>query len=251
MPVDFNNPIEESQFREKVSTLVTPQEIDLYIEGKKNQSLGARRTIESGDTLGGIAQQTNTTIDELAGRNKISDPNTILAGRVLDIPEQPQEVTGDGPRSKDLDTQDNIFPKKFKVTQAFGNINPSVEVFSKGFNRGTDYATPNQTPIAAPRGEWIVTEAFGTASNKGHVGNSANSGWGNSVKLTNRKSGITIRFSHLSPGLNVRPGQIVKGGQVLGLSGGSGNSTGFHTDIEVTNRRGRLIDVRRSGLNIF
>ena len=44
--------------------------------------------IKSGDTLGAIAQTYGTTVVELARRNKISNPDRINAGRVIQVPDQ-------------------------------------------------------------------------------------------------------------------------------------------------------------------
>jgi murein DD-endopeptidase MepM/ murein hydrolase activator NlpD len=134
----------------------------------------------------------------------------------------------------------SFIAKDYPITQKFGNLNP-IEKFSGGFNRGTDFATPAGTKVSVPSGEWTVAEAFGGAKSGG-VGNSTNKGWGNSVKLVNRLTGETLRFSHLSS-VNLKPGQIVKAGEVVGLTGSTGNSTGPHLDVEATNSNGRLIDV--------
>ena len=44
-------------------------------------------TVKWGDTLGGIAAKNKTTVDKLSLVNNISDPNSIFAGQVIDIPE--------------------------------------------------------------------------------------------------------------------------------------------------------------------
>lgn len=50
-------------------------------------------TIKSGDTLSQIAKAQNTTVEALAKANQIADPNKIIAGNVLKLPEiQPTGV---------------------------------------------------------------------------------------------------------------------------------------------------------------
>ena len=44
-------------------------------------------TIRSGDTLGGIARQFNTSVDRLTQANHISNPDRIYAGQQLTIPD--------------------------------------------------------------------------------------------------------------------------------------------------------------------
>ena len=45
----------------------------------------ASYTVKSGDTLSAIAKEKNTTIDEIAKKNKISNVNLITVGQVLEI----------------------------------------------------------------------------------------------------------------------------------------------------------------------
>lgn len=157
--------------------------------------------------------------------------------------ETPTPGVGDFP--KPGTGQGKILASSGPVTQGFGVYNPKIERFSGGVNRGTDFGIPSGTKIAAPKGDWVVVEAFGKARKKGFIGNADNRGYGNSVVIANRLTGEKLRFSHLSR-IGVRPGQVVKSGQVIALSGRSGNSSGFHIDIEFIDNRGRLRDVRQS-----
>ena len=45
----------------------------------------ASYTVKSGDTLSAIAKEKNTTVDEIAKKNKISNVNLITVGQVLEI----------------------------------------------------------------------------------------------------------------------------------------------------------------------
>ena len=49
-------------------------------------------TVKSGDTLSAIAKEKNTTVDEIAKKNKISNVNLITVGQVLEI-EDEKEAT--------------------------------------------------------------------------------------------------------------------------------------------------------------
>ena len=53
-----------------------------------------------------------------------------------------------------------------------------------------------------------------------------------------------VRYSHLNQ-VGVKPGQVVKGGQVVGLTGSTGNSSGPHLDWEAYDAQGRLTDPLR------
>lgn len=46
-----------------------------------------------------------------------------------------------------------------------------------------------------------------------------------------RSTGATILINHLSPGIPVKRGQALKAGDLFGISGNSGNSTGPHTHV--------------------
>lgn len=144
----------------------------------------------------------------------------------------------------------SILPIRATISQKFGNYNPKIERFSGGINRGTDYAVPIGTPVRVPDGEWVVAESFGGANPKGYIGDKSNNGYGNSIVMVNRQTGERMRVSHLSK-VGVRPGEIVKGGQTIALSGSSGNSTGGHLDLEYFDATGKLRDVSRSSYKVI
>lgn len=132
--------------------------------------------------------------------------------------------------------QKGVFPRKFDVTQKFGNYNPEIEKYSGGVNYGVDFASPNATPLALPSGDWVIEKA--------DVG-SFNSGYGNSVMAVNSQTGEKVRLSHLSK-VNVVPGMKLRGGSIIGYSGTTGNSTGYHTDFELYDKGGKPVDVLTS-----
>ena len=162
--------------------------------------------------------------------------------------------------SRDTGESDDVFAENFagvsqakmtangtSVTTPFG-AKSGADVFSGGINYGVDLGASYGTMIAAPlEGQWEVTKAFGGADPKGgFIGNSANSGYGNSIEIRNMLTGETLKYSHLSV-VAVRPGQIIKGGEAIGKSGNSGNSNGAHLDLEYRKSEGQpLSDVMKS-----
>ncbi len=50
-------------------------------------------TVQSGDTLQLIAERFSVTIDDLAAKNGILDPNNIFAGQKLELPQPDERVT--------------------------------------------------------------------------------------------------------------------------------------------------------------
>lgn len=143
----------------------------------------------------------------------------------------------------------SLLNKQGVITQRFGNRNP-IERFSKGINYGTDIAVPEGTKAALPAGTWKIEEAFSgaTASGPNNRQSAINRGYGNSVLATNTRTGEKLRLSHLSK-VDVRPGQVVQGGTVIGKTGATGNvagATGQHLDLEYYDSSGRVSDVLKS-----
>ena len=88
--------------------------------------------------------------------------------------------------------------------------------------------------LAAAEGSPVIVPQDGIVSFSSWSG-----GYGLLVSVEHA-SGIQTRFAHLSR-VMVRPGQRVQKGQVLGLVGSTGRSTGPHLHYEVRHR-GRAID---------
>jgi murein DD-endopeptidase MepM/ murein hydrolase activator NlpD len=90
---------------------------------------------------------------------------------------------------------------------------------SAAMHAGIDLAGPMGTPV------------YATAD--GVVGRSEwnNGGYGNLIEL-NHGQGIQTRYGHLSQRI-VQPGQRVRRGQLIGLMGSTGRSTGSHLHYEV------------------
>lgn len=140
--------------------------------------------------------------------------------------------------------QGSVLPGNVPITQEFGRYNPALEPNKSGRNWGVDFGVKEGTPLALPPGEWQVLQTFDKSSGRGRVGNRENAGYGNSVLVMNPKTGETMRFSHLQ-GVNVQPGQSLKGGTVIGKSGATGNVTGPHLDLEYK-VNGQFRDVTKS-----
>lgn len=87
------------------------------------------------------------------------------------------------------------------------------------FHAGTDFAAGCGTPIYAA--------ASGTVSYAGYYG-----GYGNYVKINH--GGVETAYAHIAPGgIRVAYGQFVAVGQVIAVTGTTGDSTGCHLHFEV------------------
>lgn len=102
-----------------------------------------------------------------------------------------------------------------RVTNTFGRPNSRYEA---GHHTGVDYAVPRGTPVYAASGGTVVSVSSGGA-------------YGNRVEIAHAGKVWTL-YAHLS-GTRVRRGQRVTAGQLIGLSGATGNVTGAHLHFEV------------------
>ena len=116
-----------------------------------------------------------------------------------------------------LSSTPSIFPVRGLMGNGYGwRRDPFTGM--RDFHEGLDIVAPVGTRVSAPA-DGIVTR----------VGPSG--GFGNCIFISHGY-GIMTRYGHLS-GYNVRVGQRVKRGDVLGLVGSTGRSTGPHLHYEV------------------
>ena len=109
-----------------------------------------------------------------------------------------------------------------------------------GVHLGLDMAAPIGTQIVAPADGIILYANNPVPTNGGYLGNWSGypAGGGNSIHMLTQAGGPTyaISFFHMSnEGFAVSAGTQVKKGQLLGLTGNSGNTSGPHCHIEVIN----------------
>lgn len=106
-----------------------------------------------------------------------------------------------------------------------------------GMHLGMDLALALYSNIYAPANGIVLYADTSYNSNDGYLGNME--GWpyggGNTlcVIVSIQEKLYALTFAHLSNTIYVAPGQQFSQGDVLALSGNSGNSTGGHTHIEV------------------
>lgn len=105
-----------------------------------------------------------------------------------------------------------------RISSYFGyRVDPFYKV--KKFHEGVDFAAPRGTPVHVT-GDGRVIEV------KRSLG-----GYGNEIMVDNGFGYVTL-YAHLSA-FKVKNGQLVKRGQVIGLVGNTGKSTGPHLHYEV------------------
>lgn len=117
-----------------------------------------------------------------------------------------------------------------KVTFPYG-----AKYRTGGIHKGADFACKVGTPVYAAVGGVVV-----------HAGRHVyKKGWGfafgiavivDNVKFPDRSPGLFAGYCHLSQ-VKVKVGQKIKRGDVVGLSGNTGRSTGSHLHLQILSTR--------------
>jgi murein DD-endopeptidase MepM/ murein hydrolase activator NlpD len=117
-------------------------------------------------------------------------------------------------------------PSPFPISQSFGANPGAYDRFKLKGHNGIDFAAPTGTPVLAAADGWVERaqsdpEGYGLYVQIRHPGECS------PVIFVFR----TV-YGHLSR-IDVHPETAVKAGQVIGLSGSTGNSTGPHLHFEI------------------
>ena len=107
--------------------------------------------------------------------------------------------------------------KNGKISTPFGKVGAK---WSTGKHTGVDFAVPIGTPVLAVADGTIVKANWGKA-------------YGNQV--IQKVAGGYVIYAHLNK-VRIKPGMVVKKGQIVGESGNSGNSTGPHLHLELRDK---------------
>ena len=185
---------------------------------------GVKHKVTRGETIYSIAKKYNTNPQGMVDFpfNTFNDNETfaLAVGQELIVPEgvKPNEIRW-SPTSNLAQTTPNagavsatgsfVWPIGGRITQRYS-----------WYHRGMDIATAYGTPVlAADSGRVMV------------AGWPDNGGYGNRVEISHGNGYVTL-YGHLSK-VNVVVGQTVNRGDVIGLEGSTGRSTGPHLHFEV------------------
>ncbi|GEM_PF-4691154 len=186
---------------------------------------GIRHTIKNGDTIESLAKRYNADAEKILTFNAIKSTAPLRLATDLIIPDgRPAYEPPAQPRTR-LARIERFFTKK--VTQPVKRLGQMlwptpVRRLTQYFSwrhPGIDIKGAMGTPVYAA-GEGTVTEA---GWNRG--------GYGNQVILTHT-DGKRTRYAHLSR-ISVKVAEGVRQGEVIGLVGSTGRSTGPHLHFEV------------------
>ena len=112
-------------------------------------------------------------------------------------------------------------PSKYKnkITASVGDINPK---YWDTFHRGTDFGVPEGTPVYCGR--------YGTVVHSSNDG--GKEGLYISIDCLTEYDIVRYLYFHLSRA-DVKVGQKIKEGQMIGLSGKTGNAYGPHLHYQI------------------
>jgi flagellum-specific peptidoglycan hydrolase FlgJ len=113
------------------------------------------------------------------------------------------------------------------ITSEFGERTDPV-FGTKAFHKGIDFGLPVGTPIISSF-DGIVTTVSYPSRNSSE--SNYNAGIYVAIKSSDSELATTTRYLHLSEAF-VEPGQAVRRGEIIGLSGNTGKSTGPHLHYE-------------------
>jgi LysM repeat protein len=205
-------------------------------------------TVVRGDSLSGIAdaQKVRGGWRGLYAANRQTvgaDPDLILPGQRLKLRATvgtPTTTDHTSTRKTSSDTAEKTEKtektEKASDTGLVAPVNASLgtpyrkagSAWSKGYHTGVDFAVPTGTSVKAVAAGKVVT-----------------SGWGGSFGyqvVIRHADGRYTQYAHLSA-ISVKSGQSVGGGQRIGRSGSTGNSSGPHLHFEVRTGPGFGTDI--------
>lgn len=184
--------------------------------------------VKSGETIARIAAWYGIEPEALIDANRLTDEAALEPGQYLLIPDA---------RSRYRDPEDARIPRTPGNGWPYGDgrfiwpITNGVTAITQGFRHGQHMALD----IAAEAGTPVYAVDAGTVLTAGWSDN----GYGYHIVIDHGIDYITL-YAHLREYF-VKSGDIVKKGDIIGLVGSTGNSTGPHLHFEVRDY-GYLID---------
>ncbi len=113
---------------------------------------------------------------------------------------------------------------KIQVTSGFGMRRNPVNRASVEFHKGIDFRAAVRDAVRAAADGYVYTVNY------------SNRGYGNEIRIYH-ESGYATGYAHLHS-IFVKKGDTVRAGQIIGLSGNTGYSTGPHLHYEVIGPEG-------------
>jgi murein DD-endopeptidase MepM/ murein hydrolase activator NlpD len=179
-------------------------------------SPGVLHEVQKGESLWTISKFYGVSVSTITQANKVENPNNIKIGQVLFIP--------GGQAVAALRNLETLVSASGKLLANFswpvsGRISSNYGMRWGRMHHGLDIAVPTGTEVKAAASGRVTYAGWNSG------------GYGYLVTI-DHGDGVETRYAHNSKVL-VSVGQQVKRGQVIALSGNTGNSTGPHVHFEV------------------
>jgi murein DD-endopeptidase MepM/ murein hydrolase activator NlpD len=174
-----------------------------------------------------------------AGRSRVvAHVTSVDPGRGGDFELRMEVVPGD-PASRPLDVE-YLLPLRlagWRIDQGFGG---SFSHDDDQNRYAVDFAAPIGTPVLAARGGRVMEVEADFA--RAGLSRERHAARANMIRLVHDDGAMSV-YAHLrADGVLVRPGQRVRAGQQIGLSGNTGYSTGPHLHFAVQVNRGMRLE---------
>lgn len=179
---------------------------------------GVRHVVKSGDTVNSIAKKYEGDAEEILSYNQLNSNSDLTIGMTVVVPGGSMHSAPVVATTKPTKTSGTASAG----TAGFTHPAPGA-VRTQGIHgyNGVDLAGSSGSSIrAAAKGEVIVSKSSGW-----------NGGYGQYIVIKHANGTQTL-YAHLSQN-NVGVGAVVGQGEVIGLMGNSGRSTGTHLHFEV------------------
>lgn len=182
--------------------------------------------LRSGESLSHLAIRYGVKVEEIQKANQIADPRTLRAGQTIFLPgadpiakREPRRDRGEfkhASRGLVADIGRAVghgffWPTAGKISSTFGERDGRKHT-------GVDIPRPKGSPIHAARGGVVIAAGW-------------NGDYGKTVDISHG-DGVVTRYAHCSQ-INVKVGDKVEKGEVIGLVGETGRATGPHLHYEV------------------
>lgn len=213
---------------EKIETVTINNKLPdsiLFVQSQRSlpaDLLGVKRAIDTIDTAEKFSKivlyddHTWEMVD--IGRPVINEDIIYDDFDTLSIHSYKHLTLNDLPDEIHICLQDSLHPAYVPIT---GKVNSKYRYRRTREHKGTDIDLERGDPIRAPfDGVVRVSESSRNTGGYGHL------------IVLRHNNGLETYYGHLSQ-RNVNPGDIVKAGEVIGLGGNSGRSTGPHLHFEV------------------